>query len=207
MHNSEDFMAGTDAEADATILDERALNELFRHDLMASDADDLGNLFVEKESLQENDDTSAMDVVAPEPETKQGHLTGRCPTMLYLSCDPENLSEYQCLIRKQIELFEANETDMQAGAQGRNKPIVLGQVCCTLASSGGTAVAPLLLHSATPYCYRLSSSRLTSSIHGFPPQVGIRCRHCAFVPLSSRGRSAVFYPSKLINVYQASQVR
>jgi hypothetical protein len=132
MHNtSEDFMAADAEEADATILDERALNELFRHDLLTSDADDLGNLIAGKESLQESDDTSGMDAVAPEepePETKQGHLTGRCPTMLYLSCDPENLSEYQCLIRKQIELFEANETDIQAGAQGRNKPIILGQV-------------------------------------------------------------------------------
>lgn len=60
---------------------------------------------------------------------RQTGLTRRCPTILYLSCDPEHLSQYQCLVRKQIELFEANETDVEAGAQGRNKPIVLGQVC------------------------------------------------------------------------------
>lgn len=30
--------------------------------------------------------------------------------------------------RKQIELFEAKQEDVDAGAQGRNKPIILGQV-------------------------------------------------------------------------------
>jgi hypothetical protein len=36
-------------------------------------------------------------------------------------------------------------------------------------------------------------------------QVGIRCRHCAHLPLRHRGRGAVYYPTKLSGVYQASQ--
>jgi hypothetical protein len=42
--------------------------------------------------------------------------------------DEENLTEYQCLLRKQIELFEAGPDDIRSNAQGRNTPILLGQV-------------------------------------------------------------------------------
>eukprot|EP00542_Grammatophora_oceanica_P000749 CAMPEP_0194069964 /NCGR_PEP_ID=MMETSP0009_2-20130614/87923_1 /TAXON_ID=210454 /ORGANISM="Grammatophora oceanica, Strain CCMP 410" /LENGTH=167 /DNA_ID=CAMNT_0038723193 /DNA_START=36 /DNA_END=539 /DNA_ORIENTATION=- len=45
-----------------------------------------------------------------------------------MSCDDDSLSDYQCLVRKQIELFEAAPADVASNAQGRNKPIVLGQV-------------------------------------------------------------------------------
>lgn len=57
-------------------------------------------------------------------------LTGRPPQMLYLSCDARGttLTEYQQLLRKQIEVFEAGPLEVQVSAQGRNKPIVLGQV-------------------------------------------------------------------------------
>jgi hypothetical protein len=54
--------------------------------------------------------------------------TGRPPFVLYISCDDESLSDYQCLVRKQIELFEATVEDVESNAQGRNRPIVLGQV-------------------------------------------------------------------------------
>lgn len=47
---------------------------------------------------------------------------------LYMSCDDDDLSPYQCLVRKQIELFEAQETDAETNARGRNRPIVVGQV-------------------------------------------------------------------------------
>jgi hypothetical protein len=47
---------------------------------------------------------------------------------LFLSVDEDNLSTYQCLVRKQIELFEATQGELEANAQGRNKPILQGQV-------------------------------------------------------------------------------
>lgn len=47
---------------------------------------------------------------------------------LALPSDRGNLSEYQCLLRKQIVLFSVTMNDIQCSAQGRNKPIVLGQV-------------------------------------------------------------------------------
>lgn len=47
---------------------------------------------------------------------------------LSLPSDENNLSEYQCLLRAQIDLFAATPSDIDGNAQGRNKPIVLGQV-------------------------------------------------------------------------------
>ena len=55
-------------------------------------------------------------------------LVGRPAVCLYLSCNPDVLSDYQCQIRKEIELFEAIQCDVESNAKGRNKPIVLGQV-------------------------------------------------------------------------------
>lgn len=60
-------------------------------------------------------------------------LTLRPAIRLYLSCNPDFLSSYQCLLRKNIEFFEANECDVTSRVRGRNKAIVLGQVgirCC-----------------------------------------------------------------------------
>jgi hypothetical protein len=36
-------------------------------------------------------------------------------------------------------------------------------------------------------------------------QVGIQCRHCAVIPVRYRERGAVYFPSKLIGIYQAAQ--
>lgn len=47
---------------------------------------------------------------------------------LYTEHDPVNLSPYQCVVRKQIELFAATRVDVETSLQGRIKPIVLGQV-------------------------------------------------------------------------------
>jgi hypothetical protein len=107
------------------MLDEQALHELVARELTGDSTNDNDSVII---SLPETSDGTGMDMTPPLPPERQRHLTGRCPTILYLSCDPETLSDYQCLVRKQIELFEANENDVMAGAQGRNKPIVLGQV-------------------------------------------------------------------------------
>lgn len=36
-------------------------------------------------------------------------------------------------------------------------------------------------------------------------QVGIRCRHCAHVPVAMRQKGSVYYPSTLLGLYQAAQ--
>jgi hypothetical protein len=81
---------------------------------------------------------------------------------LSLRTDVEMLSDYQILIRQQLELFEAGPEDVETNTQGRKKPVVL-------------------------------------------EQVGLRCRHCAFLPVRSRGKGAVYFPMQLKGIYQAAQ--
>lgn len=54
--------------------------------------------------------------------------TGRPALSLATDSDEDNLAPYQCLLRKQIELFETREDDIYLKAQGRNTPIRVGQV-------------------------------------------------------------------------------
>lgn len=70
--------------------------------------------------------------------------------VLFVDGDEDFLTEYQCLLRKQLEVFEASENDLRGSTQGRNTPILLGQV-------------------------------------------GLRCRHCANLPLAARTKGAVYY--------------
>lgn len=90
------------------------------------------------------------------PSTKGKYLELALPT------DRDNLAEYQCLLRDQVYLFETTAEDLEAGAQGRNKPIRLGQV-------------------------------------------GVQCKHCAYLLPGHRPRGAVYYPARLAGIYQASQ--
>ena len=53
-------------------------------------------------------------------------MTGRPPKLLYLSCNPDSLNDYQCLVRKNMEFFEATPADLEKHVKGRNKPITLG---------------------------------------------------------------------------------
>jgi hypothetical protein len=47
---------------------------------------------------------------------------------LALSIDSDVLSEYQVLVRQQLEIFEAAPEDVESNTQGRKKQVVLGQV-------------------------------------------------------------------------------
>lgn len=47
---------------------------------------------------------------------------------LALSCDAEQLSDYQILVREQLELFEASSEDVRSNTQGRKKQVTTGQV-------------------------------------------------------------------------------
>jgi hypothetical protein len=77
-------------------------------------------------------------------------LTGRLPILLYLSCNPDHLNEYQCYIRKNMEFFESTPTDIAKPVRGRNQPIQVGQVglrCahCRHSSSKGSVYYPQTL--------------------------------------------------------------
>lgn len=52
----------------------------------------------------------------------------RAGMVLAMACDVEQLSDYQILVRQQLEIFEAVQEDVESNTQGRKKPVVLGQV-------------------------------------------------------------------------------
>ena len=85
------------------------------------------------------------------------------PTLLVMEDDQTQLSAYQTLLRYQIEVFRATETDANTHQRGRNKPIRVNQI-------------------------------------------GVRCRHCAHLPISERARGSSYFPSSVAGVYQAGQV-
>ena len=69
--------------------------------------------------------------IARRPHVPPSHHVDNSGTkriLLYVPSDDESLSPYQCFSRQNIELFEAQPVDVQTGAQGRNKPVKLGQV-------------------------------------------------------------------------------
>lgn len=107
------------------------------------------------------------------------HLTGRANLILAMSCDKDMLSPYQCLVRQQIELFEAKQEDINTNAQGRNRPIVLGQVgircrhCSFLAlhlRSRGSTYYPSTATGLYQAAQNLASGHL--------------CDHCGNIPSS-----------------------
>lgn len=55
------------------------------------------------------------------------HHQGRTLPMS-LDSDKNSVTEYQCFLREQISFFEATLADVEASAQGRNKPIKMHQV-------------------------------------------------------------------------------
>lgn len=96
---------------------------------------------------------------------------------LYLQSDEEALSQYQCVVRKQIELFAAKQIDVDTNAQGRNKPIVLGQVGIRC------------LHCSTVHPKRRArgGTYYPSKFSGFYQAAqnmasGHLCEHCTHVP-------------------------
>ena len=60
--------------------------------------------------------------------TNSGIIPNRPPISLAMSYDEANLPPLQCFVRNQIEVFQATREDVTANAQGRNRPVVLGQV-------------------------------------------------------------------------------
>jgi hypothetical protein len=103
------------------------------------------------------------------------------------------LSKFQCLARKQIEVFEANEEDVQTGARGRNNPIVLGQVgircrhCSNLphqARTRGAIYYPTKLDRVYQTAVNMASIHL--------------CNHCACIPKDTRDELLALKDQKCI---------
>jgi len=108
-------------------------------------------------------------------------LSGRTPQVLYMACDHDNLSEYQCLVRKQIELFEARPEDVESNAKGRNKPIVLGQV----------GIRCRHCHALPPKSRQRGATYYPAKLNGLYQAAqsmasGHLCYHCGHIPNNIR---------------------
>lgn len=118
---------------------------------------------------------------APRPTMAPGSATpeptGREPALVYMDCDAESLSAYQCLVRKQIQVFEALREDVDTNAQGRNRPIVLGQVgirCrhCTMLSPKHRARGAVYYPARLTGLYQAAQNMAVSHL----------AEHCQHVP-------------------------
>lgn len=85
-------------------------------------SDDDGIFEFENDAVSLMSASTSVSVMTPEPL-----LTNRPPAILYLSCNPDFLSPFQCLLRKNVELFEATSVELTHGCKGR-KNLALGQV-------------------------------------------------------------------------------
>ena len=141
--------------------------------------------------------------VAPAPSfARRPSPTAREPLTMYISCDNDSLTAYQCLARKQIELFEAGPVEVEAGTQGRNRTIILGQVGIRCRHC-----SVCFYHSD----YAIILYRVLIYICLYMP---ISPNHCAefishfdlqHLSLKERSKGSTFYPSKLSGLYQAAQ--
>jgi hypothetical protein len=61
-------------------------------------------------------------------ESKSQPAAMRSPVLLYSKSDDTTLSPYQCLVRQQMELFEASEDDVQFNISKMSRAIAVGQV-------------------------------------------------------------------------------
>jgi hypothetical protein len=105
---------------------------------------------------------------------------------LFLNCDYDHLSEYQCLLRNQIELFEATQQDVASNTKGRNKPVaILGQVgvrcvhCKTLAPRNrpyGATCYPAKLSALYQAAQLMASGHLLNHCTNIPDFSPVRQR-------------------------------
>ena len=104
---------------------------------------------------------------------------------LALSCDDEQLSEYQMLVRKQLEIFEAQPEDVESNTQGRKKQVISGQVgircrhCAgfPLRQRGrGAVYYPAKLNGVYQASQNMASSHLCESCQCIPPALKAELR-------------------------------
>lgn len=122
-------------------------------------------------------ESSNRHIVQRAPEVA---LTNRPATPIFMDCDKEVLTPYQCLLREHIELFEAGALDIRGTAQGRNTPILLGQVgvrcrhCASLpqaARARGAVYYSQTIDGIYQVAQNMSKVHLIKRCHRVPPEV------------------------------------
>lgn len=130
------------------------------------------------QAFQKGNQMNAAYMPAPAPRSAGISLS--------LSCDEEQLSEYQMLVRKQLEIFEAQPEDVESNTQGRKKQVALGQVgircrhCAgfPLRQRGrGAVYYPAKLHGVYQAAQNMASSHLCESCQCIPPPLKAELRN------------------------------
>ena len=130
---------------------------------------------------------------SPEPSTSKPPASKANNKMtvvkvLAMDCDRDSLSEYQCLIRQHMELFEATSDDSVRNVQGRNKPVMVGQVgirCRHCALAGNTQTS---LYFPTKLDRVYQAAQNLSAFH--------LCQDCPHVPAKARHEMLVLKERK-----------
>jgi hypothetical protein len=113
-------------------------------------------------------------------EKKEQDEGGITNPLLYVPSDNRSLSEYQCLVRKQIEIFVAGLDELGSNAQGRNKPIVAGQLgircrhCSSIPSrhrTRGASYYPAQLKGIYQAAQNLATSHLSGRCQLIPDEL------------------------------------
>jgi hypothetical protein len=146
----------------------------------------------------------------PDPPKKEYSLTGRQPILMHRANEDESLSDYQCLVRNQIEVFEATKKDVKTGAQGRNRSIVLGQIglrcrhCAALPRrKRGAVYYPARLHRVYQAAQNMAKSHFTDQCE----QIGGDTRKELFTLCETRssaggGKKFWAYSISALGVYE-----
>lgn len=117
------------------------------------------------------------------------------PTTLYVDGDEETLTSYQCLLRKQLEIFEAEPKDVRSTAQGRSASIVIGQIgvrcrhCASLpnaARAKGAVYYSKTIDGIYQIAQNMSNVHLCEKCYRIPPDIQMRLH-----ALKSNARRAV----------------
>lgn len=115
---------------------------------------------------------------------------------LYLSCDDHMLSKYQCLIRKQIELFAAGNEDTCTIGQGRNRRVQDGQVgirckhCRNIpkmARTKGAVYFPFKTDNVYQACQNMAAVHFFDKCPNIPKETKVELQRLAAEPKSTTG--------------------
>jgi hypothetical protein len=118
--------------------------------------------------------------IIQQPAAPDVAVTNRPAMPIFMDCDKEVLTPYQCLLREHIELFEAGALDIRGTAQGRNTPILLGQVgvrcrhCAALphaARARGAVYYSQTIDGIYQVAQNMSKVHLIKRCHRVPPEV------------------------------------
>jgi hypothetical protein len=115
---------------------------------------------------------TSQELYATSCDIPSNHLCHSELSLYMMQMDETNLSPYQCLLRMQVEYFEAGVDDVQSTMQGRNKPICLGQVGvrCRFCSqrapqhrTRGSTYYPTTLEGIYQACQNMASIHLSQN--------------------------------------------